>query len=236
MEIAAALAVALRWHGRCPPRPHVKVPSISRRSFVEHREALSEKGDAVGDARLAWDPLIEDRWLAGFHAGDRAVVAQCYRHHYRTVAAAVGRMLPTADTETVTHEVFYRLLSDPHLRSNFQGGNFAAWITRVATHSAIDYLRRCRREQSGCAFAPEVDAVAAASRVDDELDAKALVERFRRDCLPPEWAGVFDARFLRQMPQREAANELGIQRTTLVYREVRIRKLLTQFLLRAKQP
>jgi RNA polymerase sigma-70 factor (ECF subfamily) len=180
--------------------------------------------------------LAADRWLAAFHAGDRAVVGQCYRDHERTVAAAIGRMLPPADSETVTHEVFYRLLSDAQLRANFQGGNFAAWITRVATHSAIDYLRRCRREQSGCAAAsaPEVDALAAPRRIDDELDAKALVERFRRDCLPPEWAGVFDARFLRQMPQREAARKLGIQRTTLAYREVRIRKLLTQFLLRAK--
>jgi RNA polymerase sigma-70 factor (ECF subfamily) len=179
-----------------------------------------------------------DRWLAAFHSGDRAAVEQCYRGHYRTVAAAVGRMLPMADSETVTHEVFYRLLTDPRLRANFRGGNFAAWITRVATHSAIDFQRRCRFEQSGRAVVsePAVDALAAAARVDDELDAKALVERFRRECLPPQWAGVFDARFLRQLPQRDAARELGIQRTTLVYRELRIRRLLTQFLLRAKTP
>jgi RNA polymerase sigma-70 factor (ECF subfamily) len=181
---------------------------------------------------------MADRWLAAFHAGDRAAIAQCYRDHHRTVAAAVGRMLSAADSETVTHEVFYRLLSDAQFRANFHGGNFAAWITRVATHSAIDYLRRYRREQSGFAdeAKPAEDALAAACRVDDELDAKALVDAFRRDCLPPEWAGVFDVRFLRQVPQRDAAKELGIQRTTLAYREIRIRRLLTLFLLRAKRP
>jgi RNA polymerase sigma-70 factor, ECF subfamily len=181
---------------------------------------------------------MADRWLVAFHAGDRAVVAQCYREHHKQVAAAVGRLLSTADSETVTHEVFYRLLSDAQLRANFQGGNFSAWITRVATHGAIDYLRRYRREQSEISGASEteLDARAAARRVDDELHAKVLVERFCRDCLPPEWAGVFDARFRRQLTQRQAAKELGIRRTTLAYRELRIRRLLTQFLIRAEHP
>jgi RNA polymerase sigma-70 factor (ECF subfamily) len=212
--------------------------SIRRRPFVDEGEALSRRGDAVEDARLIWSPLMADRWLVAFHAGDRAAVAQCYREHARTVASVVGRMLSEADSETVTHEVFYRLLSDAGLRANFQGGNFSAWITRVATHSAIDYLRRCRREQSTFSDACETDpdARAAARRVDDELHAKILVERFRRDCLPPEWAGVFDARFVRQVTQRDAATELGIRRTTLAYRELRIRRLLTRFLLRAEDP
>ena len=190
------------------------------------------------DAQPTWSPLTADRWLVAFHAGDRAAVAQCYRDHAKTVASAVGRILSAADSETMTHEVFFRLLSDAGLRANFQGGNFSAWITRVATHSAIDYMRRCRREQSGLSGACEadVDARAAARRVDDELDAKVLVERFCRDHLPPEWAGVFDARFLRQVTQRDAARELGIRRTTLAYRELRIRRLLTRFLLRAEHP
>ena len=188
------------------------------------------------DARLTWNPLMADRWLAAFHAGDRAAVGQCYRDHYKAVAAAVGRMLSAADSETVTHEVFYRLLSDPQLRGNFQGGNFAAWITRVATRSAFDFMRRCRREHLGfdAATEPELEAMAAVRRVEEELDARTLIEQFRRECLPPEWAGVFEARFLLQLPQRDAARTLGIQRTTLAYREHRIRRLLRQFLFQTK--
>jgi RNA polymerase sigma-70 factor (ECF subfamily) len=212
--------------------------SIHGRPVVKDGENLSRKGGAVEHAQATWSPLIADRWLVAFHAGDRAAVAQCYRDHAKTVASAVGRMLSAADSETVTHEVFYRLLSDAGLRANFRGGNFSTWITRVATNGAIDYLRRCRREQSGLlgAFEPDVDARAAARRVDEELDAKVLVERFCRDHLPSEWAGVFDARFIRQVTQRDAAKELGIRRTTLAYRELRIRRLLTRFLLRAEHP
>ena len=61
-------------------------------------------------------------------------------------------------------------------------------------------------------------------------DARLLIEQFRREHLPEEWAGVFELRFLQQLPQREAARRLSIQRTTLAYRELRIRRLLRRFL------
>ncbi|MGH7435076.1 MAG: RNA polymerase sigma factor [Polyangiaceae bacterium] len=189
-------------------------------------------------ARLACDPSIEDGWLAAFHAGDRALIGRCYEEHQRTVMAAVGRILSATDSETVAHDVFYRVLSDAELRRNFQGGNLAAWMTRVARNAAIDYLRRHRREQvawNDDTTGPALEALGEAGRLEEELDARVIVERFRRECLPPAWAGVFDARFLRQASQRQAAEELGIQRTTLVYRELRIRRLLTQFLLRTKR-
>jgi RNA polymerase sigma-70 factor (ECF subfamily) len=42
---------------------------------------------------------------------------------------------------------------------------------------------------------------------------------------------VFELRFLQQMTQHEAAHALGIRRTTLAYRELRIRRALRAFLL-----
>jgi len=171
----------------------------------------------------------EARWLAEFHAGDRAVLEQCYRDHYASVVRAVGRLLAGADAETVTHEVFYRLLTKPHLRENFQGGHFDAWLTHVATNAARDFLRRYRREQSEL---PEHAAASeGAPESGAETDAKVMVERFRRERLPADLAGVFEARFMRQLAQREAASELGMPRTTLVYQEQRIRALLREFLL-----
>jgi RNA polymerase sigma-70 factor, ECF subfamily len=184
----------------------------------------------------------EHSWHIGgdgsrFHSGDRVVLEQCYRDHCPGVMRTVGRLLTGADAETVTHEVFYRLLSSSKLRENFQGGNFDAWLTLVATNSARDHLRRIRREQ------PELDADTAASshtsdppppNLTDEIEAKLLIDRFRKERLPPEWANVFEARFLRQLPQRQAAESLGMHRTTLVYQEQRIRALLRDFLLRGE--
>jgi RNA polymerase sigma-70 factor, ECF subfamily len=192
--------------------------------------------DILGTAAVM-EAALEQAWLADFHSGDRAVLEQCYRDHCSRVLRAVGRLLSGADAETVTHEVFYRLLSNSKLRENFHGGNFDAWLTLVATNSARDYLRRIRREQ------PELDADSPpdAHRSDppppnptDEVEAKLLVDRFRAERLPPEWANVFEARFLRQLPQRQAAESLGMHRTTLVYQEQRIRALLRDFLLRGE--
>lgn len=176
---------------------------------------------------------LADRWLQDFHAGRRPVLEQCYRELYATVQRAVGRVLSGADQETVTHEVFYRLISREELRRNFQGGSLKAWIATVAYHLALESVRRQQREQGALEQARELggDEAQEATELSAECEARQLVELFRRECLPAKWQGVFEARFLRQLPQRDAARELGIHRTTLAYQELRIRSLLRRFLL-----
>lgn len=175
--------------------------------------------------------MTSDPWLADFHAGRRRTLEDCYKSHHGDVARAAGRVLGAADSETVTHEVFYRLLTDAEMRQGFRGGNLRAWLVQIAQNRAIDVARRLRREEpEESETALRADA-AGAPRFDDAVDAKMLIDRFVRDELPVAWAGVFDARFIRQLPQREAASELGMQRTTLVYQEQRIRELLKKFLL-----
>ncbi len=176
-----------------------------------------------------------DSWLACFHAGQRGAMEDCYREHFATVEKTVGQILYGADKETVIHEVFFRLLSDRQARLGFQGGSLRAWIATVARNRAIDYLRRHRREQ---VVDPEVAAGLAGgeeSRCEERTEAKILVERFCREQLPDRLAPVFEARFIKQLSQREAARELGMRRTTLAYREGRIRILLRRFLLRLEE-
>lgn len=174
----------------------------------------------------------EAAWLRRFHAGDRDVLERCYRDHFRKVANAAGRVLGVVDAETVTHEVFYRLLSDRSVREGFRGGNVGAWLAQIASNAAIDAVRRRRREvEPEAAEAAAVrDGAVDPSRVDEEVEAKMLVERFK-ERLPEKWLPLFEARFLRQLPQRDAAKELGMQRSTLAYQEQKIRELLESFLI-----
>ncbi|HVH47206.1 MAG TPA: sigma-70 family RNA polymerase sigma factor [Labilithrix sp.] len=165
--------------------------------------------------------------LADFHRGTPAALDRCYREHFDDVGRAVGRVLQNADKEAVIHQVFYRLVSDARLRANFQGGNFAAWITVIARNEAIDFRRRHERERS---FMADEEPKQAAPD-DDERDARLLVERFVREHLSEKLHPLFEARFLRQLSQREAAKVLGMHRTTLVYQEEQIRLLLREFLL-----
>jgi RNA polymerase sigma-70 factor (ECF subfamily) len=173
----------------------------------------------------------DDAWLARFHAGDRAVLAQVYEDHFDNVYRAVGRIVSDIDTDSVVHELFLRLLSNETTRQGFRGGSLAAWLTTLGRNQAIDFLRRYRHEV-GLAEAEEDST----SRDESAADAKWLIDRFRAECLPEKWAAVFEARFLQQLSQREAAAALGLSRTTLAYQELRVRRLMQKFFIQKRTP
>ena len=183
-------------------------------------------------ARAAGQSAEGTAWLARFHAGDRAVLEDCYREHFVTVTRAVGQVLHGADCETVVHEVFLQLISNRDLRLGFTGGALASWLGTVARNRALDYWRRYRRERPLDETQPDLAGGASGDQLATDLDARRLVEQFRRDVLPAKWSNVFEVRFLGALPQREAARRLGISRTTLAYRELKIRRLLHRFLRR----
>jgi RNA polymerase sigma-70 factor, ECF subfamily len=166
--------------------------------------------------------------LARFHAGDRGVLEACYRDEFDAVRAAVGRVLADPDRDGVVHDVFYRLLASRELRERFRGGSLRAWLVTLARNQAIDHRRRLIREE--LTDSPELH-VEPGEPAGFDRDARVLVDRFRSAILPAKWRAVFDARFLRQLSQRDAARELGIHRTTLVYQEMQIRRLLRRFVL-----
>jgi RNA polymerase sigma-70 factor (ECF subfamily) len=179
--------------------------------------------------------FADQAWLERFRAGDRRALEECYRDYYGQAVRATS-MLRGADQETVIHEVFYRLLHSAELRRSFEGGSFGAWLHTLARNQAIDFLRRAKRDvplEEGQVAGEERGG--ARPDLEADLDARRLVERFKREVLPPAWAPVFEKRFLQQLDQREAAAQLGISRTTLAYRELRIRALLKRFLLRAEE-
>lgn len=175
----------------------------------------------------------EARFLRAFHGGERWAIEKTYREHASRVIAAARRLVGPVDAETITHEVFYRLLSNAQTRASFLGGNLGAWLVQVAVRMVVDDLRKRRRETGSNEETSSNSELGAA--IDDELEAKILVDRFRAEILPSEYAPLFEARFIRHLPQRDAARELGIPRSTLVYQEQRVRELLQKFLLRGDE-
>jgi RNA polymerase sigma-70 factor, ECF subfamily len=195
------------------------------RNFV--RSQVWPASSYAADAEI---PEARASWLASFHAGDRAVLDDVYRAHVDTVHRSAGGVLGGADLETVVHEVFFRVMTNADLRKAFLGGDLAAWLVVIARHHAIDYVRRRSREQpAGLDVGGATDAphAAAASRA----EAALLIQKFCADVLPSKWRPVFEARFVQHLTQTEAAAALRMNRTTLVYQELRIRRLLHTFLL-----
>jgi RNA polymerase sigma-70 factor, ECF subfamily len=189
---------------------------------VASATADTKPGSGVNDA--------DTSWLYRFHCGDRTIIEEIYRKNFTNVSRAVAVLASAADRETAIHEIFLRLLSQESLRRSFRGGDLGNWLSVVAHNHAVDRVRRRGREipeSSPAAMQnPCVESSAAA------IEARIMVERFRREVLPDKWRGVFEARFIQQLSQEEAAAALGIARTTLAYQEARVRGLLRNFLLR----
>jgi RNA polymerase sigma-70 factor (ECF subfamily) len=173
-------------------------------------------------------------WVDRFHAGDRQVLESCYRDHFRTVDRAVAQVLRGADRETVVHDVFLQLLDSAALRRSFAGGAFATWLATVARNRAIDYWRHHRRERPLEEAPAESASPESGERLERDVEVRLLVDQFRQE-LPAKWMGVFEVRFLAALDQRSAARRLGISRTTLAYREMKVRRLLHRFVRRGRR-
>jgi RNA polymerase sigma-70 factor, ECF subfamily len=171
----------------------------------------------------------DEAWLRDFHRGERAALARCYQEYAGTVTWAVGQVLRGVDQETVVQDVFCRLTSEAPLRSNFEGGNFGAWIITVARRQAIDFRRKHEREQPTDPSELPEGQTGPGGTV-DSVELRLLVQRFLA-VLPPKWEAVFRARFLERLDQRTAARKLGLHRTTLAYQELQVRRLLRRFVL-----
>jgi RNA polymerase sigma-70 factor (ECF subfamily) len=178
--------------------------------------------------------IDDESALARFHAGERDFIGLVYRQTYETVDGTVGRILHGADRETVVHDLYFRLLSSSALRKNFAGGSMRAWLATLAHNLAVDFWRRHRRETRFEDAPPLIDPMS--QRMEDRAELHLFVERFRRDGLPGKLWPVFQVRFVERLDQREAARRLGIPRTTLAYRELRVRRFLRAFLRKRAQP
>ncbi|HEY5341876.1 MAG TPA: sigma-70 family RNA polymerase sigma factor, partial [Candidatus Aquilonibacter sp.] len=77
--------------------------------------------------------------MAGVRARDAGAFEALYDEFHRLVYGVAMRMLSdAASAEDVTQAVFLKVWTSPEL---FHGGNFAAWIVRVARNRALDVLR-----------------------------------------------------------------------------------------------
>jgi RNA polymerase sigma-70 factor (ECF subfamily) len=104
----------------------------------------------------------------------------------------------------------------------------------VARNQAIDYARRRRLEVRISDDAAGPAEATAEPELEQTIDVRLTLERFRQQVLPRKWQRVFVARFLEQQDQPAAARSLGMRRTTLAYQEYRIRRLLRRFVLRGE--
>ena len=179
--------------------------------------------------------------LEAFHAGDRAVLTAVYRRHVGAVERTISRYCRGAEAECVTHDVFLSLIERAEVRRSFTGGNMGAWLCTIAARKAIDHLRRRRRwllmdgPRSLEGKLEPIDEEQSLLHRDQLDHVKQSLEAFSGQVLPKlnrKLAEVFRLRFTEGLSQTEAAQRLGVPRSTLGDREQRLLAHLTRFVCR----
>jgi len=157
-------------------------------------------------------------------ARDADAFEALYDAHHRLVYGVALRMLGDASgAEDVTQAVFIKVWTSPEL---FRGGNFGAWIVRIARNRALDVLRsRATRGESELPETlPETDSIesVAFAHIDAQYVRSALAE------LPGEQREPIELGFFGGITHEEIARRSGIPLGTVKTRiRSGLRKLRT---------
>jgi RNA polymerase sigma-70 factor (ECF subfamily) len=169
---------------------------------------------------------VEDATLlvARVRERDAAAFEALYDAYHRLVYGIALRMLnDQGAAEDLTQAVFLKVWSSPEL---FKGGNFGAWIARVARNRALDVLRSraTRAEGEFPESVPDDNQLEeyAFARMDAEVVREALA------ALPREQREPIELGFFGGVTHEEIARRLGTPLGTIKTRiRSGLRKLRT---------
>lgn len=142
---------------------------------------------------------------------DAGAFEQLYDGYHRLVYGIAVRMLgDQSSAEDLTQAVFLKLWTSPEL---FVGGNFGAWIARVARNRALDVLR----SRSAHAEGEFPETIPDDARVEDrafaEIEAEAVRDALAQ--LPREQREPIELGFFGGITHEEIAKRTGIPLGTI---------------------
>jgi RNA polymerase sigma-70 factor (ECF subfamily) len=150
---------------------------------------------------------VEDATLlvARVRQRDAAAFEELYDAYHRLVYGIALRMLnDQGAAEDLTQAVFLKLWSSPDL---FQGGNFAAWIARVARNRALDVLRSRAVRAEGDFPENVADDVRLEEYAFARIDAEVVRDALAR--LPREQREPIEMGFFGGITHEEIARRTG---------------------------
>lgn len=176
------------------------------RALPLRAEGNGWQGEA-GPRRERPEPMAGDQGLVARVAhGDQAAFATLYDRYAPLVYGIAKRVLGDAtQAEDITQSVFTRIWAKPE---SFAGGNFTAWIGRVARNAALDVLRssytRTREPEMPVELPAETELE---EEVFQRLTSGAVVAAL--ESLPPDQRQAIERAFFQGFSYREVAEQLG---------------------------
>jgi RNA polymerase sigma-70 factor (ECF subfamily) len=133
------------------------------------------------DSRAAY--LSDEDIVRRFQeTGDKECFAELFvRHRKRVFVACRSFFSDGAAAEDATQETFLRVYRSLH---NYKGGDFLAWLTRIARNVCVDEWRR-RREKETTDF--DIYEFPAPLSIDSSQETHLIAEKVWREmrCLAP---------------------------------------------------
>jgi RNA polymerase sigma-70 factor (ECF subfamily) len=191
---------------------------------------------------LADDLLVRDReLLQRFRAGQREAMAQVFAAYSDVVARYLrSRVAVSADgwtryctlseveCEDLLHETFVRAFA-PAARQVYDGLRpYVAYLITIARNLIVDRARAAARVQAQTGRQDEIWAATGGSETppaEQQIESRQLAEvlvRFRQQ-LGERERQVFEARYLRQLSQRDCARLLRVGIAVVRRIDVRLR-------------
>ncbi len=162
---------------------------------------------------------MDDRLLARARSGDRDAFGELVGRHQRRVWLVCRQYVGADEADAVAQDAWLKAWAA--LRTFDGRAAFTTWLTRIAINTALDEIRRRRRQPLGIdpALVPDDDGPSLMDRVCDggagpeqRSIQRQAVERLRR-CergLPDRQREIFRLRFYAELELDEIAAALGV--------------------------
>ncbi len=164
--------------------------------------------------------------------GERKAFGELVRRYQKRVYALCFRLGGSHDAaDDLAQEAFIKAFQA--IESFDEAYPFAAWILRIASNNALNYLKRQKFQVSGEEGELVLEQQAAPKTESDPLEALSREEMDRRyqeavNQLPPEFKVVFVMRMHEDLSYEEIAARLRISTGTVMSRLHRARQRLVE--------
>lgn len=181
----------------------------------------------------------EEQLVRSSRKGELDAFNTLVRTYQRQVYNLCLRMLGSAVAEDATQEAF--IAAYRHL-SSFRGGNFRAWLLRIAANTCRDELRR-RRSRSAASLEAALEAGSPAdvpsplAGPEDEALRRELARHLQQGLavLPAEQRLAIILRDIHGLSYEELAETLGCSLGTLKSRIARGRAKMREYLMARRE-
>ena len=167
----------------------------------------------------------ERQLLDAIHSGEREALRRLY-DRYSNFAMAIGmRYLPESDeVRDVLQDSFVKILTSVDQFDYHGEGSLKAWVRRIVSNRAVDYLREHQRFVTVGSIPDEADETEEPDI--EEMPPDALEEMIGR--LPTSYRTVLNLFVFEQRPHKEIARLLGIKESTSSSMLFRARRMLAK--------